>query len=162
LRNETDRDDLDAAVRCEAARRFRVYYEASHVGGAKAIDLTNPKIDGGQIGGGDQERNRLDALGKLMHPYAILGREKSIIIDYVVGSDMKVHEVAAAIDMQSNRGRRYIGKCLVQALQAAVDTWGLAVRGRGPRKRPLDQWDMLGGYRSPELLKAMLRARHEV
>src|SRR5262249_6240526 len=102
------------------------------------------------------------ALAKLMHLYAVLGREGSLLLDYIVGCDMKVHEVAAALGMQSNRGRHHIGRRLVDALQTAADTWGLTVRGRGPRKRAPDQWDMLGGYRSPELLKAMLRARHEV
>jgi hypothetical protein len=50
-----------------------------------------------------------------------------VLLDYCCGQDMKVHEIAAALGMQSNRG--HVGRRLVDALQTAAETWGLVCKG---------------------------------
>jgi len=158
LRREGDRDDNDAAVRFEALRWYQAQYIAAEIGGARAIDLTIPKVDGGAGAG---ERDRLDAVVRLAEIDATVGRLGGLILRMVAGEGRKIHEVAGILLQQSNWDRRYIGRRLVEIAQEIAEMRGLVLRPRQPR-RVVDQWSIFARYaRHPELIKAILRGRNE-
>jgi hypothetical protein len=159
LRREGDRDENDAAVRLQAARWYQAQYARAEIGGAKAIDLTIPKVDGGMIG--SNEKTRLDAIENLARVDARVGEFGSGLLRLVLGEGRKIGEAAALLGYdQTNWDGRYFGRRMAEVLTTIAEMRGLILRParHGPRK--LDQWDIFARHaKHPELIKAILRAR---
>lgn len=150
LECDADRDEADAEARFRSARIWQALYEASEIGGARAIDITRDFVDGGQLATPDTDR-RLSAAARLNRLRFALGIDGSDLVRRVLGEGNDLSEIHAKFGAQhADRRRtgeavRYLGQRLREALDRLAHEFGLKpLQGaRGPRRSD-DKYDALG------------------
>ncbi len=123
----------------EAARRWQALHDNAQIGGARGIDPTNFKVDGGgQIREPVSDMQRA-AIVRLHHINVRLGDLGAMIVQRVLGDRMTVAQLAAIMGVaprsarEAQTQREHIGWLLRMHLDKMVEVMGLTVQGRRPQ-----------------------------
>lgn len=100
----------------EAGQEMRGYYERAEIGAIQAIDTTKEAVDGGKIPEPLTETVQ-KAMKQIARLEKILGQEGSALIRDVLVKGMFLREIAAARDIRSERGQRYIARRFRECLE---------------------------------------------
>lgn len=120
----------------EAARRYQAIHDTAQIGGARGIDPTNMKVDGGRIGEPVSDVQRASI--KRMHQIDVrLGDVGAMLVRRVLGDRMTIAQVAAIMGVQGARGALHVGWRVRECLDTLIDVMGLVVEGRA-RRTPRD------------------------
>lgn len=140
------------------ARYWQAQHDAAAIGGARGIDPSREKVDGGKLADPNTDA-RLAAMKALARIDARLGQEGATLVRRVLGEAMEIQKVAAMTGETSERGRKYVGLRFRECLDTIVDAVGLQAEG-AHRCTPHDvHADMARLSGSPELHRAVRRGR---
>lgn len=142
-----------------AARYWQAQHDAAAIGGAKGIDLTAVRVDGGTGAYDPNTDHRLRAVKQLARIDARLGVEGAMLVRRVLGEAMEIQQVAASVGDTSARNQNYLGRRLRECLDTIADTVGLGTEG--PKARGLRDVhaEMARVADEPELHRAVHRAK---
>lgn len=111
----------------QAGRRWQRDYELSQLGGARGIDPTRTKVDGG--GARDPiSAQQMQASQNLKLAASELGKQGELIIRDILGQHMTFRSAARERELYSRRGREYIGKRFQECLETLAIFYGYAMK----------------------------------
>lgn len=123
----------------QAGRRWQRDFEASEIGGAKAMDPTNEPVDGGGAFPESLTDARLRATKAILDADAVLGHEGKSLIRAVLGCGMSLKDAADERGLTSDRDRRYIAHRFREALETLAQFYNLTGKG-GSRSSTIRAW----------------------
>lgn len=109
-----------------AGDRFRAIYERSIIGGARAIDYRQPKVDGGTLFD-PLHSSSAEAARTLKGVARIVGEIDFRLLVAVVGEGRRIVDVAG--QGASTRARLHCGARLRDALHLLAVRWGFELEG---------------------------------
>ncbi len=109
-----------------AGRHWQKAYEAAEIGGARAIDYTRDKVDGGQIAQPTISDTQARAFSDLSKARKALGEYSWTIVFDVLGCHMTVRQCAERRMMRSDTEQRYIGMRFRTSLDEMAIIFNLA------------------------------------
>lgn len=118
------RGDIDRA-QFEAGRKWQRYYEKAEIGGARGLDTTKTKVDGGTIYDPIAD-SILKAISQLSEAKKILGQEGEMIIRDICGLGRTIQEAANIRNFRTRREREYLGRRLRECLETLAELYQLA------------------------------------
>lgn len=118
------RSQIDRA-QFEAGRMWQEYHEQSEVSGARALDTTKEKVDGGKISEPINDK-RIKALKALGEAGCVLGTYDNALIWAVLGERISLADVAQRWCLFADRERAYLGSRFRDALETLARLWSLA------------------------------------
>lgn len=113
----------------EAGEKWREAFEVAEIGGAKAIDWTKERVDGGRLSEPFTERQRR-AFRTLARAADALGRDGDALVRDVLGRRMFLNQAAAARGLGSERGIAAIGRKFKEYLEILVLVFDLATAAK--------------------------------
>ena len=119
-----------------AAAKLRILHERAQLGGAKALDYGQVRVD--TSGPSEEAVAEIGARARKEYMDAVqaLGMLQSSVVERVVIHDMSLRELAIALELGDSGGARKAAKRqLFEAVNHLVDHFGL-VPGAGARHRP--------------------------
>jgi hypothetical protein len=142
-----------------AARWMQAQYAAAEIGGARGIDPSCIRVDGGAIGSDGVTDARLRAIRQITRADAALGYYGAELVRRVLGEGMEVKQYAASKGNTSQTECERLGWRLRECLDAIAEVAGLAAEGRGTRT-PRDQHAEAAKLaRTPALHRAIRAAK---
>lgn len=120
-----------------AAARYRWLWERSRIGGARATDYGQVRVD---TSGASQDlvlEIGETARRRYQEAVRLLGMRRSRLVELVVCEEMSIREVARLLtgSQTGEAGRRQLTRMLVESIDALVPLFGLD--GRGPERAQL-------------------------
>lgn len=109
----------------EAGRKFENFCGWAEIGGARAIDLTKPKVDGGRLGVVWDFDRRSYALGSLKQARVKLGQDGYNLCFWLLGENRTLRELSV-----SEWHERLLGRHFRDCLETLAILWGLATKRR--------------------------------
>jgi hypothetical protein len=111
----------------EAGRRWQRAYELAQLGGARGIDPTRERVDGGRPPDVPGEA-QLRAMRDLEASRAQLGARGYRLMEDICGRGLSLREAARARWLVTRRGRDYLGRRFRECLHELAVLWGMATR----------------------------------
>lgn len=110
-----------------AGRRWQRAYELALLGGARGIDTTRERVDGGrspEVLGEAQMR----AMRDLDASRELLGARGFRLMEDICGRGLSLREAAQARWLVTQRARDYLGRRFRECLHELAVMWGMATR----------------------------------
>jgi len=122
------------AVQYEAGNKFQRIFEREMIGGARAIDYSMERVDGGRLADPLSD-SLLQAHRDLMVAANAAGIVGYQILRAVIGEGISIRRLikerpSLCMGLEGRRAEGYVGGRLVEALDAIVDAWGMTARGK--------------------------------
>lgn len=122
------RGHIDSA-QASAGRAWQDDYEASEIGGARAVDTTKEPVDGGSFPEPITDK-QIKALKRLADDRQALGMEGEAIVRDFLGRRMFAEQVAAVRGFTGQRNIDYFSKRLRECLETLAVVRGFAMRSK--------------------------------
>jgi hypothetical protein len=111
-----------------AGREWQKAYEFAEIGGARAIDYTRDKVDGGQIAQPTVSDKQARAIADLTKSAKALGDYGSSIVYDVLACHMTIAQTANRRMMTSEAELKFIGRRFRECLDTIAIVFGLATK----------------------------------
>ena len=108
-----------------AGRHWQKLYEAVEIG-ARGMDFTRERVDGGRNGVEIHTERRTQATAVLTRCAGVLGREGDALCRDVLGRGLCLVEVAASRGYGTRRGIEFLGMRLRECLETLAHEFGYA------------------------------------
>lgn len=112
----------------KAGRKWQEAYELAEIGGARAIDYTRDKVDGGQIAQPTVSDRQARAVDKLSQASEALGAYGASIVFDVLACHMTIAETANRRMMTSEAELKYVGRRFRECLDTLAIVFNLATK----------------------------------
>jgi hypothetical protein len=145
-------------TRLQAARYYQHLWDRAEIGGARAIDTTKDKVDGGVFQMPDSER-RQRAQAERNTIERRLGEQGVGLVRLILIHGLEICELHDLRSARSAREMDNTGHRFRECLDTIAEVVGLFGRASGPR-RPIDDYATLSqAAGNPELHRAIHRAK---
>jgi hypothetical protein len=146
-------------LQCEAARVYQGWLAAAEIGGARGIDPTRERVDGG-LGCCDPNTDARARALKALHRVDVqLGVYGAQLARRVLGDKMEIKRVAEAQGNASAAECERLGWRFREVLTTMIDAAGLATQGKSNRVTRDQHAELAKLAHSPELHRAAVAAK---
>lgn len=142
----------------DAARKWQALHDTAQIGGARGIDPTNMKVDGGRFSEPVSDMQRV-CIQRLCQIDIYLGEVGAMLVRRVLGERMTIAKVAAIMGDTSALGIKRLGWRFREVLDTLKAKMGVVAEGRAPRMVHDDHSRNAAHADQPELHAAMRRAQ---
>lgn len=109
-----------------AGRLWQKHFEASQIGGAKAIDTTREAVDGGKMAATGLTDQQIRAFKELDEAKRMLGKQGNLLVFYVLAQGLSIGEIAIMRGYTSKRYRHALSLWFRQYLEDLAELWGFS------------------------------------
>lgn len=151
---------IDDALKA-VADRYQALHDRAEIGGARAIDYSRPKVDGGRLAE-PLTQAVADARFELIRVHQELGKVAAVMLRLVIGEGVSIQRVvrdypSVCAGLSSSRAEGYVTGRVVEALTDLMELWRYEAKGMmrvrtrashetttGPSgEKVLDEWGQL-------------------